>query len=128
MNVSSVHAAIPLKEGAAYCASKAGIKALTQVMALELDNHGIYVNAILPGEIATPMSGAKEDEDIKSRKRPDIPIGRPGHPREVAAAIAGLLSPESSYTTGTSLVVDGGMMLMAAIPNQNLIMSALKSN
>ncbi len=127
VNVSSVHEAIPMLEGAAYCASKAGIGMLTKCMALDLAPHGITVNAIAPGETATPMSGASESEPVADRKRPDIPFGRPGAPREMAVTIAGLLDPEAAYTTGTTVFVDGGMMLTAAVPNQRTIMAALKA-
>lgn len=99
---------------------------LTKCMALELAPHGITVNAVAPGETTTPMSGAAEGEDAHGRERPDIPAGRPGAAREMAAAIAYLLDPEAAYTTGASLLVDGGLSLMAAIPNQKTIMAALK--
>ena len=127
VNVSSVHEAVPLMDGAAYCTSKAGIGMLTKCMALDLAPHGITVNAIAPGETATAMSGAAEDEDVAARKRPDIPAGRPGSPREMALTIAHLLDPEAAYTTGTTVFVDGGMMLTAAVPNQRTIMAALKA-
>jgi NAD(P)-dependent dehydrogenase (short-subunit alcohol dehydrogenase family) len=126
VNVSSIHDTLPLLQGAAYCASKAGLAMLTRCMALELAPHGITVNAVAPGEIASPMSGAAEDEDVHGRKRPDIPAGRPGAPVEVATAIANLLEPAAAYTTGAALLIDGGMALTAAIPNQKTIMAALK--
>jgi NAD(P)-dependent dehydrogenase (short-subunit alcohol dehydrogenase family) len=87
-------------------------------MALELAEHGITVNAVAPGEISTPMTGA-EDVDPATIERPAIPAGRPGDAREIAAAIAFLASPEASYATGASFVVDGGMLLMAAAANQD---------
>jgi NAD(P)-dependent dehydrogenase (short-subunit alcohol dehydrogenase family) len=86
-------------------------------MAVELAEHGITVNAVAPGEIATPMTGA-EDRDPNEIERPMIPRGRPGHAREIAFAIAYLASPEASYVTGESHVVDGGLTLMAAVANQ----------
>ena len=117
VNVTSVHEHIPLGESAAYCAAKGGLGLLTKSMALELAEHGILVNAIAPGEIATPMTGA-EDVDPHTEERRFVPLGRPGDAREIAAFIAFLCSPEASYATGSSIVVDGGLMLMAAIPNQ----------
>jgi NAD(P)-dependent dehydrogenase (short-subunit alcohol dehydrogenase family) len=75
------------------------------------------VNAVAPGEIATPMTGAHE-QDPTREERPGIPLGRPGHAGEVANMIAWLASPEASYVTGASFVVDGGMLLMAAMANQ----------
>ena len=62
------------------------------------------------------MTG-QEDADPAAQDRPGIPLGRPGHAREVAAAIRFLVSPEASYVTGASFVVDGGLLLMAATAN-----------
>jgi NAD(P)-dependent dehydrogenase (short-subunit alcohol dehydrogenase family) len=118
VNVTSVHEHVPLRGSAAYCASKGGLGLLTKVMALELASHGITVNSIAPGEIATPMTGA-EDVDPDLLERPAIPLGRPGDAREIAAAIAWLVSPGASYTTGASFLIDGGMLLMAAVANQD---------
>ena len=118
INVTSVHEHVPLRGAAAYCAAKGGLGLLTKVMALELAEHGITVNAIAPGEIATPMTG-NEDVDPQTIDRPAIPIGRPGHAREIAAFIAFLASSEATYATGESLVVDGGLLLMAAVANQD---------
>jgi NAD(P)-dependent dehydrogenase (short-subunit alcohol dehydrogenase family) len=117
VNVTSVHEHVPLPGSAAYCAAKGGLGLLTKVMALELAEHRITVNAVAPGEIATPMTGA-HDKDPRRLQRPGIPAGRPGHAREIAAAIAFLASPEASYVTGESFVVDGGLLLMAAVRNQ----------
>ncbi len=118
VNVTSVHEHVPLRGSAAYCAAKGGLGLLTKVMALELAEHGITVNAIAPGEIATPMTGA-EDVDPGGEDRPAIPLGRPGHADEIAAAIAFLAGSGGSYATGASFVVDGGMLLMAAVANQD---------
>jgi NAD(P)-dependent dehydrogenase (short-subunit alcohol dehydrogenase family) len=113
INITSVHEHIPRTGASAYCASKGGLGLLTKVMAMELAEHGITVNAIAPGEIATPMTGA-EDTDPRTIERPNLPLGRPGHAREIAAWVAFLASKKSSYATGASFVVDGGLMLMAA--------------
>jgi hypothetical protein len=117
VNVTSVHEHVPLRGSAAYCAAKGGLGLLTKVMALELAEHGITVNAVAPGEIATPMTG-QEDVDPRQQPRPGIPLGRPGDAREVAALIVHLADPASSYTTGASYLVDGGMLLMAAEANR----------
>ncbi|MEE1754725.1 SDR family oxidoreductase [Streptomyces sp. SP18CS02] len=111
VNVTSVHEHQPRVGAAPYCAAKGGLGLLTQVMALELAEHGIRVNAVAPGEIATPMTG-QEDEDVRRTSRPGVPLGRPGDAREVAAVIAFLASEESSYVTGASWAVDGGMLRM----------------
>ncbi|MFJ8802759.1 SDR family oxidoreductase [Streptomyces sp. NPDC102487] len=111
INVTSVHEHQPRVGAAPYCAAKGGLGLLTQVMALELAEHGITVNAVAPGEIATPMTG-QTDADVTTEKRAGIPLGRPGDAREVAAVIRFLASPEASYVTGASWPVDGGMLRM----------------
>ena len=116
VNVTSVHEHTPKEGSSAYCTAKGGLGLLTKVMALELAEHGITVNAVAPGEIATPMTG-NEDVDPETVSRPGIPMGRPGDAWEVAHVIAHLASPEASYTTGASYVVDGGLMLMPAMAN-----------
>jgi len=113
VNITSVHEHIPRTGASAYCASKGGLGLLTKVMAIQLPPYGITVNAVVPGEIATPMTGA-EDADPGTIERPNLPLGRPGHAREIAAWVAFLASERSSYATGASFVVDGGLMLMAA--------------
>jgi NAD(P)-dependent dehydrogenase (short-subunit alcohol dehydrogenase family) len=117
VNVTSVHEHVPLRGSSAYCASKGGLGLLTKVMALELAEHGIRVNAVAPGEVSTPMTG-QEDADPTAQHRPGIPLGRPGHAAEIAACIVHLASPAASYTTGASYVVDGGLLLMAAEANR----------
>jgi NAD(P)-dependent dehydrogenase (short-subunit alcohol dehydrogenase family) len=117
--VTSVHEHVPLRHAGGYCAAKGGLGMLVKVLALELAEHGIRVNAVAPGEVATPMSGA-HDADPKTIERPAIPLEhRPAHAREIAAAIAFLVSDDSSYATGESLVIDGGLLLMAAVYNQD---------
>ena len=113
VNITSVHEHIPRTGASAYCASKAGLGLLTKVMAMELAPYGIRVNAVAPGEIATPMTGG-EDTDPHTIERPNLPLGRPGHAREIASWVAFLASEKASYATGSSFVVDGGLMLMAA--------------
>ena len=112
-NITSVHEHVPRTGASAYCASKAGLGLLTKVMAMELAEYGIRVNAVAPGEISTPMTCA-EDKDPHTIERPNLPLGRPGHAREIAAWVAFLASEKASYATGASFVVDGGLMLMAA--------------
>lgn len=91
-----------------YCASKAGVVALTRSMALELAPHNIRVNAVLPGYIDVPEGGAHLAESYKGAARSAIPRGRPGEPDDIANAILLLASPLADFVTGTILVVDGG--------------------
>jgi NAD(P)-dependent dehydrogenase (short-subunit alcohol dehydrogenase family) len=113
INVTSVHEHLPRLGAAAYCSAKAGLGMFTKVLALELAEHGITVNAVGPGEIATEMTGMDEAEAFQ-QSRPGNPVGRPGHVNEVASVIGFLASPRSSYVTGSSYTVDGGLSLMAA--------------
>src|SRR5215213_10766270 len=111
VNITSVHEHIPLEGSGPYTASKHGLGGLTKVMALELAEHGITVNSVAPGQIATRMTGQEDQEPEPSE---GIPVGRAGEAAEVAALIAWLCGPDSSYVTGASYVVDGGLMLTAA--------------
>ncbi|GAA2387184.1 SDR family oxidoreductase [Streptomyces coeruleofuscus] len=111
VNVTSVHEHQPRVGAAPYCAAKGGLGLLTQVMALELAEYRITVNAVAPGEISTPMTG-QEDTDPHTESRPGVPLGRPGDAREVAAVIAFLAGQDASYVTGASWSVDGGMLRM----------------
>jgi NAD(P)-dependent dehydrogenase (short-subunit alcohol dehydrogenase family) len=113
INVTSVHEHLPRAGSAAYCTAKAGLGMLTKVLSLELAEHGILVTSVAPGEIATPMTG-KDESEAYSVERPGNPVGRAGHVNEVASVIAFLASPRSSYITGTSITVDGGLSNMAA--------------
>ena len=113
INVTSVHEHVPRYGAGPYCSAKAGLGMLTKCLALELGQHGILVSSVAPGEIATPMTGMDESEAYH-QERPGNPIGRPGHVNEVASVIAFLASPRSSYVTGASVTVDGGLTLMAA--------------
>jgi NAD(P)-dependent dehydrogenase (short-subunit alcohol dehydrogenase family) len=111
VNVTSVLAFVPLDGGGAYGAAKAGLEALTKVLALELAPHGIKVNAVAPGHTATPMNYGPAELAAASIERPVIPAARAASPDEIAAAIAFLASPAASYATGASLLVDGGLLL-----------------
>src|SRR5437763_8964450 len=118
VNVTSVHELVPKSESSAYVAAKHGLGGLTKVMALELAEHGITVNNVAPGEIATPMTG-NEDVDPRTVEREGIPLGRPGDAREIASLVVWLCSDGAAYTTGSTVVSDGGLLLMAAERNDS---------
>ncbi|MCY3910386.1 MAG: SDR family oxidoreductase, partial [bacterium] len=112
VNVSSVSSLASQPFLAAYGAAKAGLNSLTRTMAVEWGGHGIRVNAVAPGTITTPRVG--DHESLEAAKRA-IPLGRRGHPAEIAAAAVFLLSPQASYVTGQILAVDGGMSVKLAM-------------
>ncbi|MFE2534804.1 SDR family NAD(P)-dependent oxidoreductase [Streptomyces sp. NPDC059371] len=109
VNVSSAAATLGSPgEFVHYAASKAGVDALTMGLAKELGPDGIRVNAVAPGMIDTEMHATTGDPGRAERAASSIPLGRVGAAEEIAAAIAWLLSPEASYTTGAVLRVSGG--------------------
>jgi NAD(P)-dependent dehydrogenase (short-subunit alcohol dehydrogenase family) len=105
VNITSVHEHIPRPFFAVYAAAKAALGMLSRNLALELAEYGIRVNSVAPGVIATPRNEADAQ-----RLDPEVPLGRPGKPEEVAALVAWLCSDEASYVTGSSYVMDGGMI------------------
>lgn len=109
--ITSVHEHQPRVGSSAYVASKHGLGGLMKTLALELGEHGITANSVAPGEIATEMSESG-GQDPFTTSRPGVPLGRPGHVNEIASAVGFLASPASSYVTGASWVVDGGMLNM----------------
>jgi NAD(P)-dependent dehydrogenase (short-subunit alcohol dehydrogenase family) len=90
--------------GTAYATSKAALASLTREMAWDFGPHGVRVNAIAPGEIATAMLSSKSEAEMV----PEIPLGRLGRPEEVAAIIYTLCSNASSYVTGSEIHINGG--------------------
>lgn len=94
-----------------YCASKGGIVAMTEALAIELAPYNIRVNAIAPGMIETPMiAPVKEDVLAMQGMMTRIPMGRVGKPEEVSNLVLFLSSNDSSYMTGSTVVIDGGWL------------------
>ena len=112
---SSVHQAIPWAGHANYASAKGGLKLLMQSMAQELSAEKIRINAVAPGAIKTDINkDAWQDEEAEQKLLKLIPYGRVGVPEDVARAILWLASDASDYVVGTTLFVDGGMMLFPA--------------
>ena len=114
VNMSSVNGVLTIPSIASYNVSKGGINQLTRVMALALADHGIRVNAVAPGTIATELAAravltsAAAREKILSR----TPMKRLGEPDEIADVVAWLASDAASYVTGEIVTVDGGRMTL----------------
>jgi NAD(P)-dependent dehydrogenase (short-subunit alcohol dehydrogenase family) len=110
VNMSSVNGVMAIPSIASYNASKGGVDQLTRVMALALADHGIRVNAVAPGTIATELAAKAVlgSDEAKARILGRTPMRRLGEPDEVADAVAFLLSDASTYVTGEIVYVDGG--------------------
>ena len=104
---------------AAYGASKGGVIALTQVMALELAKSGITVNTLAPGAIETELVRKMHDDETRRAYLQGIPMERYGTPKEVAAAAVCLALPETGYVTGVTFPVDGGFSSSGVIKNNS---------
>ncbi len=110
VNVSSIHEDVAFLEYATYAASKGGMRMLTRTICQELAPHGITVNDIAPGAIATPINKRTlGDGDLLHELQGVIPAGRLGEPDEVAGLAVFLASDEAAYITGATYVIDGGM-------------------
>lgn len=107
---TSINAHIGMPNSSVYAATKAGLLSLARTLSGELLSHGIRLNAISPGPIATPLHGkiGMGDEEIKGLVS-QIPAGRRGLPKEIADAVVFLASDESAFTVGSELIIDGGM-------------------
>jgi len=114
VQMSSVNGRLAIPTIASYNASKGGIDQLTRAMALALVDHGIRVNGVAPGTIATALArdAVLGSDEARSRILGRTPMRRLGEPREVAEVVAFLLSDAASYMTGETVLVDGGRMAL----------------
>ncbi len=107
VNIASISGVVGFHGQANYAAAKAGVIALTKVLAKELARRQITVNALAPGIIQTPMLGVIKPELLAEYEK-QIPLGRIGRPEDVANAVLFLASEESNYITGQTLAITGG--------------------
>jgi glucose 1-dehydrogenase len=113
VNISSVHDVEPLRNRAVYSITKGGTLMMVKSLALELAEHNIHVNGISPGAILTDMNRKHlTDPDRRDRLLALIPTKRIGDPEDVVGAAVFLASSESNYVTGTTIYVDGGLLLL----------------
>ena len=118
VNVGSILASAGFAGKTAYCASKAAVAGFTKALALDLAADRIRVNCLIPGSVDTDMmwrgldAGARVEAEAVCAA--DVPLGRVGAPRELAAAALFLASDAASYVTGTELLVDGGLLARIA--------------
>ncbi|HEM60709.1 MAG TPA: SDR family oxidoreductase, partial [Chloroflexi bacterium] len=114
VNVASELGLVGGSEIAAYCASKGGVVQLTKAMAVDHAPDGIRVNCVCPGPVDTPLLASiiQSSADPSAERRSIVEktlLRRLGHPEEIASAILFLASHESSYMTGSAVLVDGGV-------------------
>lgn len=117
VNVASVAGLMPQPSVGLYCISKAALVMLTEVLAVELAPDGVQVNAVAPGYVRTRFSrGIWDAAEASAGALAVIPQRRFAEPEEIVGAVLYLCSPASSYTTGATLVVDGGQRLAGGLP------------
>ena len=110
VNTSSVAGHVGLAQVSIYIASKHAVEGLTKSVALEFAKQNIRINAIAPGVIATEMFDRFADDAFREQITSIVPVARVGAAEEIAAAVLYLASDDAKFTTGTSLVVDGGFI------------------
>jgi len=111
VNVASIAALTPPPGQAVYSMTKAGLVSITQSFAKEYGKQGIRVNAILPGVVETRLAAAMIEDPGVQKWLSRLPAGRAGQPHEMVAGVLYLVSDQAAYTTGTTLVMDGGASL-----------------
>lgn len=111
VNISSVHEDMAFPGFATYCCSKGGLRMLMRDLAVELGPLGITVNNVAPGAVATPINSELLNDKPKLQALlANIPLGRLGSPDDVAGLVAYLVSDDAAYVTGSTYVIDGGLM------------------
>ena len=111
VNISSVHEDLPMPGNSPYCAAKGGLRMLARTLCDELAPHGITINNIGPGAVATPINKETLADPAKvAALNAGIPLGRVGQPEEIAGLAVYLASDEAAYVTGATYFIDGGMM------------------
>jgi glucose 1-dehydrogenase len=111
INISSVHEDMVFPGFATYCCSKGGLRMLMRDLSVELGPFGITVNNVAPGAIATPINKSLlENKSELGALLANIPLGRMGLPADVAGLVAFLASDDAAYITGSTFVIDGGLM------------------
>ncbi|MFI5273551.1 MAG: glucose 1-dehydrogenase [Ktedonobacterales bacterium] len=114
INVSSVHEDLPMVGNSVYSIAKGGLRMLTRTLAAELAQHHIRIVNVGPGAVATPINAATlANPALKAELLREIPLGRIATPDDIAGAVAWLASDQANYITGTTLFVDGGLMVNA---------------
>ena len=111
INISSIHEELAFPHFTSYCASKGALKMMTRNLSVELGSLGITINNVAPGAIETPINKALLNDPSKLEPLlKNIPLGYLGQPKDVASVVAFLASDDARYITGSTLVVDGGLM------------------
>lgn len=111
VNVASIAALVSLPGQAVYSMTKAGLISITRSFAKEYGQQGIRVNAILPGVVETQLASALIEDPGVQKWLSRLPAGRAAQPQEMVAGVLYLVSDQAAYTTGTTLVMDGGATL-----------------
>lgn len=112
VNISSVSAVMGRVKGGAHCAAKGGLTLLTKVLAMELAQYHVNVNAVAPGLIDVPAQREEENlsEAYKTRYLQEVPLGRIGQPSDISKTVLFLASDDADWITGQLYLVDGGLM------------------
>ncbi|MBV9227832.1 MAG: glucose 1-dehydrogenase [Chloroflexi bacterium] len=112
INISSVHEDLAMPKNVPYCCAKGGIRMLMRTIAIELAPYNITVNNIAPGAVDTPIDAdVKADPEKMKALLAEIPLHRMGQPEEIAKLALFLASDASAYVTGSTYVIDGGLMI-----------------